>query len=161
MIVQPSSISELEAAPNFVALLAAYVDEEGLPGLPRYMPDVDMYRRLEGAGLLYAFEAREDGNLIGFITVITTVTPATGRLTAAIESFFVTEAKRTSGAGLRLLRRAEAKARELGAVLTASASAGSRLAELLLRLGFVESNVVYYKNFSDNSRSPGGFHGRL
>lgn len=161
MIVQASSVPELEAAPNFAALLGAYVDEEGLPGLPRYMPDMDIYRRLETAGLLHAFEARDEDGLIGFITIITTVTPTTGRLTAAVESFFVTEAKRTSGAGLRLLRRAEAKARELGAVLTASASAGSRLAELLLRLGFVESNVVYYKSFSDNSRIPGGFHGGL
>jgi GNAT superfamily N-acetyltransferase len=118
-----------------------------------------IYRRMEDAGMLHVFEAADSDGVIGFIVIVTTELPNYSCTMTATDSFFVTRAKRFSGAGLKLLRKAEAKARSLGSPgLGVSASTGSRLAEILPRMGFVESNVVFFKRFN-GTHLDGGMNG--
>lgn len=150
MIVQPSTIPRLEAYPNFWALIDEYADESAMAGLPRPTPNMELYRRLEGIGTLHTLEAINADGLIGFITIVATELPHYGSILAVTESFFVAKAKRASGAGLKLLRDAEAKARALGSPgLGVSAPVGSHLAELLPLLGYEQTNVVFFKKFAD------------
>jgi len=150
MIVQPSTIPALEASPNFLALVEEYADESANAFLPRPTPNMELYRRLEGVGHLHTLEAIDSDGLIGFITIVTTELPHYGSVLAATESFFVAKAKRASGAGLRLLRDAEAKACALGSPgLGVSAPVGSHLAELLPLLGYTQTNVVFFKRLAD------------
>jgi GNAT superfamily N-acetyltransferase len=150
MIVQPSTIPRIEASPNFWPLIDEYADESAMAGLPRPTPNMELYRRLETAGALHAFEATDEGGLIGFISIVTTELPHYGRIFAATESFFVAKAKRATGAGLKLLRDAEAKARALGSPgLGVSAPSRSHLAELLPKLGYSQTNVVFFKRLLD------------
>lgn len=150
MIVQPSTIQRIEDSPNFWPLIGEYADESAMAGLPRPAPNMDLYRRLEAIGALHAFEATDDDGLIGFISIVGTEIPHYGRILAATESFFVAKAKRSTGAGLKLLRDAEAKARTLGSPgLGVSAPIGSHLAELLPKLGYTQTNAVFFKRLAD------------
>lgn len=150
LTVGRSSIAALEAAPNIDALLAEYAAESAIAGLPPPAAKVETYRRLEAAGLLHTFTALHDGELAGFITVLASDLPHYGTTVAVSESFFVAQTHRKSGAGLRLLRAAEDKARALGSPgLLVSAPFGGRLFEVLPRVGYRETNRVFFKKVSD------------
>ncbi len=150
MIVRSSSIAALEAFPTFPALIEEYADESANPYLPRPTPDMALYHKLEAMGALHVLEAIEDDVLIGFLVIAATPLPHYGRLMAVTESFFVAKAKRHTGAGLKLIREAQGKARELGSMgLGVSAPIGSHLAEILPRLGFSRTNEVFFKRFED------------
>ena len=144
--IVPSSVAELSAAREFPALAAEYAAESAIDGLPPPSAKMETYRRLESAGMLHAFAAHSDGTLVGFITVLAPVLPHYGVPVAVSESFFVAKAHRGSGAGLKLLRAAETKARALGSpgLLVSAPFAGS-LFKVLPRVGYVETNRVFFK----------------
>lgn len=151
MKVAPSTVAEIEAAPAFRALLDEYAAESAIDGLPP--PDAKMpsYRHLASLGLLHVLGAwADDGELIGFITIILPVLPHYGVAVAVSESFFVAKAHRATMAGLRLLGAAEEKARALGSPgLLVSAPYGGKLFELLPKLGYAETNRVFFKRVGD------------
>ena len=69
---------------------------------------------------------------------------------AITESFFVAKVHRDSGAGLKLLRAAEQKARALGSPgLLVSAPFGGTLVQVLPRAGYTETNRVFFKGWAD------------
>jgi GNAT superfamily N-acetyltransferase len=150
MNVQASSVSEIEAASNFGELLAEYASEAAIAGMPAPAARMETYRHLESAGMLHVFSALSDGQLVGFITVLAPVLPHYGVAVAVSESFFVARAHRKTGAGLKLLREAEAKAGSLGSPgLLVSAPFGGDLFHVLPRVGYAETNRIFFKKVGD------------
>jgi len=152
MIVLANTVAELEAAATFAALLAEYAAESAIAGLPPPEARMPSYRHLESLGLLHVLGAWNDGELIGFITMVVPVLPHYGVAVAVSESFFVAKAHRATMAGLRLLGEAETKAHELGSPgLLVSAPYAGKLFELLPRLGYVETNRVFFKRVGSSA----------
>lgn len=151
MNVQPSTVAAIETAPNFAVLLAEYAAESAIAGMPPPNARMDAYRDLEAKGLLSVLAAlSDDGELIGFISVLAAPLPHYGMSVAVSESFFVAKAHRSTGAGLRLLRDAEVKAREIGSPgLLVSAPFAGKLFELLPRLGYAETSRIFFKRLAD------------
>lgn len=149
-MIEKCTFAEIEADPNFPALLNEYAAESAIEGMPPPKIEPGTYHRLEAAGILHIFAAKASGRLVGFIFVLATVLPHYAKLIAVSESFFVAKAHRMSGAGLKLLKAAEDKARELGAAgPLVSAPSGGHLAEVLPRLGYVETNRVFFRRNFD------------
>ena len=150
MIVTPSTIAALEAAPTFAALLQEYAAESAIKGMPAPAAKMETYRQLEAAGALLVLAAIHEGVLIGFLTLLSAPLPHYGRSVAVSESFFVAKAHRSTGAGLRLLRAAEDKAREIGSPgLLVSAPFEGDLFKVLPRAGYVETSRVFFKETTD------------
>jgi GNAT superfamily N-acetyltransferase len=145
--VTPCRVVDLEAAPDFAALADEYADESLIDGMPPPKAYWSRYRMLEDAGLLSVFAAKEGDALLGFISVLTATVPRYAQPIATTESFFVARAYRRTGSGLRLLRAAERRALEIGAAgLLVSAPTGGRLADVLPRAGYRETNRVFFRS---------------
>lgn len=145
LAVRESTVDAIMGDPAFPALLAEYAAESAIAGMPA--PEVKMaqYGDLEANGFLQAFEAAEDGELAGFITVLSAPLPHFGRTVAVSESFFVTSGHR-GFAGLKLLVAAERQALAIGSPgLLVSAPVNSRLAALLPKCGYTETSRVFFK----------------
>ena len=150
LIVAPCSIADIVAAAAFPRLAAEYERESLIDGMPPPAPDWNAYSALEAAGLLHGFAASVDGTLVGFIAVLKAKLPRYAGPVAVTESFFVASAHRRTGAGLRLLRAAEDKARALGCPgLLVSAPSGGVLAKVLPHRGYAETNRVFFKELTD------------
>jgi L-amino acid N-acyltransferase YncA len=148
--VQPTTIAALEDAPNIWSILVEYAEEAAVKGLPPPAIRAETYKNLEAAGLLHPISALKDGELIGYVTVMASEIPHYSRVIAVTESFFVARAHRSTGAGLKLLRAAEQKARALGSPgLLVSAPFGGSLAQVLPRAGYSETNRVFFKGWAD------------
>lgn len=147
--IEACPVAAIRQAATFQQLAAEYEAEALIDGMSPPLPDWDHYERLESAGQVYAYAAALDGALVGFIGMLVQKTPRYDRPLAVSESFFVASAHRKGGAGLKLLRAAEAKAWELGcAGLLVSAPAGGRLAEVLPRSGYGKASEIYFRGFS-------------
>lgn len=144
--IRHCAATELLDAPNRHELWAEYARESSFDGLPSPDVQIETYRALEQAGVLQLIGAFEVTKLVGFVSIIANVLPHYGILMAITESFFVSPKYRKTGAGLRLLRAAEQHARDIKAPgLLVSAPFGGRLAEVLPRVGYAETNRVFFK----------------
>ncbi len=145
-MIRPSTVAELEAAPAFPDLLAEYAAESSIKGLPAPSAKMETYRHLERSGFLHVLAAWVGDTLTGFITVLAAPLPHYGRTVAVSESFFVAQQHRGTGAGLKLLRAAEELAAKLGSPgLLVSAPFEGDLFKVLPRVGYVETNRVFFK----------------
>lgn len=150
LIVEQSTVTQIMEAPNFGEMVLEYQEEALTPGMPTPSIRFDAYAALEALGILSVFSALRDGQLVGMITVLASRIPHYDRVLATTESFFVSKPHRSSGAGLQLLRLAEAKAREVGARgLLVSAPCGGVLGTVLPRVGYKSSSVIFYKVLAD------------
>lgn len=144
--VKGLSVLDIADAPNLAELLAEYGEESAIEGLGPPSAQIAIYHQLEQAGGLHLIGAFDGGVVIGFLILIVTVLPHYGALVATSESFFVAKASRKTGAGLLLLREAERMAKEKGAAgLLVSAPADSQLEAVLPRVGFRETNRVFFR----------------
>jgi len=143
--IRQITIDDLRFAPGVDALLREYSQECGIAGLPKPKAEWLTYARLEHHGALHVVGAYLDGSLVGFCHVLVSLNPHYSALLAVTESLFVATAHRGTGAGLALLREAEAIARHRGAVgLLVSAPTGGSLAAVLERSkGFRETNRAF------------------
>lgn len=133
--------------PHFAALTAEYASESALGGMPKPAAHFDTYKRLEASGAMRVLCAFQGQTLVGFIILLVALNPHYSVLLATTESFFVAEAHRKTGAGLKLLRTAEEIAAELGAAgFLISAPTGGRLERLLPHTGFHETNRVFFRS---------------
>lgn len=141
------SFGALEADPSLSAMLAEYVAESQVPGMPPPAVRFDLYRDLEAKGSLEVFAAYKlAGELVGFLIMLMPLHPKYGVGIAVSESFFVAKAHRSTGAGLALLRSAEQRAQALGSPgLLVSAPFEGNLAKVLPRRGYRESNRIFFK----------------
>ena len=132
--------------PDYDALIDAYAQESSIDGMPKPNPNAELYKAMIEHGLMFAFTARIDNRLSGFIGLLVTQNPHYGCLIGTIESFFVMPEHRSTGAGLKLLAAARAFARERGAQgLLISAPTNSTLSLVLKGLDFVHTNQVYFR----------------
>lgn len=146
MIIRELPFAKLEAEYGFAALVEEYYTEAGNPGLPRPKYDSAQYRKLCQLGLMHTFAAMSDGVLLGFMMLIVTELPKYSLPMTQVETIFVGKAYRMSGAGVRLLKQAETLAAARGCPgLLVSTPAEGALADVLPRLGYVESNRIYFR----------------
>ena len=137
------------ADPAFEGLLCEYAEESSIAGLPAPKCQVEMYEHMGSLGILHTLGAYTDGVLVGFLTLIVSAPPHYGVLIATTESFFVGAACRKQGGGIKLLREAERLAVSLGAVgFLVSAPVGGRLAEVMPKAGYTETNRVFFRGFT-------------
>ena len=146
LTIRKCSVEEIYQSDGIDTLLSEYADECSIKGIGKFSPQFDTYKRMESAGALHVVGAFIDSFMVGFISVIVSVLPHYGKTVAVTESFFVGESMRHTGAGLKLMNHAEKLAIRLGAVgLLVSAPFGGKLAEVLPRRGFEETNRVFFK----------------
>lgn len=149
--IRQVSVVEAFANPAFSALCREYAAECALAGLPDPQEKLSAYQALEvnGSEVFSAYGAFLGETLIGFAALLTPVLPHYGAAIAVAESLFVGSAQRKTGAGMLLIRRAERRAKELGCPgILFSAPSGGRLATLLPRIGYRETNRVFLKGFA-------------
>jgi GNAT superfamily N-acetyltransferase len=149
--VRKISVAEAFARPEFSVLCREYAAESAIAGLPDPKEKLSAYQALEAGGntAFCAYGAFLGGRLIGFIVLLTPVLPHYGIAVAVAESLFVGSAYRKSGAGMLLIRRAEQRAKELRSPgILLSSPTGGRLAVLLPRIGYRETNRVFFKEFA-------------
>lgn len=147
MVVRPCQFDDVDPG-----LLEAYADESGIEGMPRPKAQADIYRRLEMSGLLHIAGAYEGEQMIGLISMIVNVLPHYGIVAGVVESFFVAQDKRKTGAGLELLRWVRETARGIGAqAILVTAPSGGQLDRVLPLAGYRETNKVYFRSLTCNS----------
>lgn len=153
MDIEVRSFAEMETEPGFAALVEEYYTEAGNPHLPRPKYDSDKYRFLCKIGVLHTVGAYTvSGILVGFALITVAVLPKYSIPAATIDAVFVRRDFRMSNAGVQLLEKAEKIAIELaGGRLFASAPANGALVEVLPRLGYVESNIHFFKQCGGDS----------
>lgn len=149
MNVSRVSITYLREHPDTPRLCEEYADECSIPALGRYVPQWETYMMLERSLKLTAYGAFQDEHLIGFAVMLVSVYPHSGALAATVESLFVSQPKRVTGAGTLLMKRMEeyAKHKHCKAILY-SAPAESVLEEILERHADRTSSV-FCKAFAD------------
>jgi GNAT superfamily N-acetyltransferase len=154
MIVEACTSDDIRLAHNLDDLLVEYALEARMPEMPWPRVDWLTYQLMERAGTLNVFSAREDGELVGFVVLIVTMMPEYGVKLACTEAFFVAKAWRHTGAGLKLLAAAEARARELKAPgLAVSAPLGGKLAEVLPKCGFRHVGQTFFKSYASHGEA--------
>lgn len=138
---------EFFARPELPALLEEYQRESLIEGMPKPNAKLEIYKQMGSA--IHALGAFLDDTFIGFVVVLSPVIPHYGILISSLESFFVAQGYRTSGAGMVLLRRAEDHARGLKSPgMLVSAPAGSSLDQLLEHSrSYKHTNNSYFRRF--------------
>lgn len=147
VIARRVAFAELAEAPTFEVLCAEYARESANADLAGRAPDQQAYAALQAAGVAHFLGVFRGAELVGFACLLVTPVPHfEGRLIGTTESLFVAAAHRPGGAGIALLRAAEALARDLGATgLYVSSPAEGRLARVLPGAGYRETNRVFYR----------------
>jgi GNAT superfamily N-acetyltransferase len=141
------SVDQFIRSPNGFDLLDEYALTRAIDGLPTPTPDIEFYRVMEERGMLHVLAAiNEEDEIVGFACVTTAPNPHhNGAIIGVMESIFVSEVERSTGAGLSLIREAKRFARELGAVgFFSSALVGSELDEVYKRMDCVHTNNNYF-----------------
>jgi GNAT superfamily N-acetyltransferase len=147
--IRKLTVDEYYAEPNIAELWELYAAESKTVGLPQHKPQRDLYASIEQAGLLHTWGAYNDGKLVGFIALLVNVVPHYGAMIGALESFFVHGDHRKGGTGVKLLREAEVKAKEMGAVaMFVSSPAGSRLERAMPAFGYRHANTVFFRELT-------------
>jgi GNAT superfamily N-acetyltransferase len=149
--VRRISVTEAFGNPIFPKLCREYAAESAIARLPDPQEKLSAYQMLEASGTaaFCAYGAFLTNMLIGFVALLAPVLPHYGVAIAVAESLFVARAHRKTGAGMLLIRQAERWAQETGSPgLLFSAPSGGRLAALLPRIGYRETNRVFLKGFT-------------
>ena len=150
MEIRPITFAQIEQSPAAPQLFAEYAAESAIAELGTPHPNAAYYAQLEAAGSLFGFGAFVDDELAGFFMLLVAHVPHWQFPTATAESFFVSKAHRKSGAGLKLLRAAETKAKEAGAAgLFISAPVGSVLERVMQGTGYRQTNSVFFKGAAE------------
>ena len=144
--IRECSVAEFCASDNLDELFSEYADESSVNGLPRYNVNFDTYHMLDKAGAIKLACAYAGEVIVGFISVLVTVLPHYSATLATAESYFVAKKYRAGGAGLRLLRCGERFAQDAGSPgLLVSAPAAGILSTILPKLGYKNTNLVFFK----------------
>ena len=150
LVIRRCDVEEILKASNIIELLEEYAVESAISGLPKPAHKAELYRQFTAADIMECFAAFLDDLLIGFITVLSPVMPHYSIPVSVTESFFVAKEHRKTGAGLKLLHFVEKCMQEKGAQgLLVSAPYGGSLAEVLPKIGYKETNRVFFRGFNE------------
>ena len=149
IVIRPCTLEEIEQSATLPELLAEYGRESSIPELGKSSPCMTTYRQMAASGVLHVIGAFSP-ELVGIAAVLIFGIPHyAGRRIASMESIFVTSSARRGGTGLKLLHAAEQCAREQGAMaLMVSAPVGGRLATVMSRSGYRETNRVFTRGLA-------------
>lgn len=114
VVIRKCTVSDIEHAPNFSALIKEYADECAISGLPSPETRIPAYYQLEASGAFDVLGAYENDILIGFISILEYPSAHYGVPLGASESFFVAKEKRGTGAGSMLRKELKILAFERG-----------------------------------------------
>ena len=147
VLIRPIPIAEILDAH---ALVAEYVSESAIDGLPKPQPSREIYAMMEATGALQPLGAFIGDRLVGFAVLLVTVNPHSGVPLGVTESLFVASAYRKRGVGLKLLRAVEAAAGNAGAEgLLVSSGIDSQLDAVLARLHhYRPTNRAYFRGLA-------------
>ena len=150
VVIRECSISDIETCKNFPEIEREYAAECAIADMPPPLAKAETYKHLETTGTIKSFGAFLDEELVGFIVVIPPVLPHYSVRVGIGESFFVLKQYRKTGAGIKLLHKAEEYALEVGGVgILISSPIGVILAEILPFLGYVEISRVFFRKLGD------------
>ena len=149
-MLRVATLDELLQHKDFEGLVAAYAEECAMAGMPPPKPDLDMYARLEAAGLMRVVLAEQGDELLGFAVVLISTIPHYSQVLGVTESIFVAQKARAGGTGWRLVKKIEQVVASEGAIgLLVSAPVGGRLADALFASPeYRHTNVVFFKRFA-------------
>jgi GNAT superfamily N-acetyltransferase len=149
LTVRRCTVADLAQSPEFGALAAEYEAEGKRADIGPCRLQMDVYSKLELAGIMKFAGAWASGELVGLVSVGGAKVPHYDKPIATTESYFVRPHARKSGAGKLLLDQAEDMALEFGASgLFVSAPTGGRLAVVLPRTGYQQTNEVFFKRLA-------------
>jgi GNAT superfamily N-acetyltransferase len=136
------SYAQFLSAPNAQELISAYAAECLIPDA---QPQHQTYTALEQSGAFQGFGAYAGDDLVGFVTVVSSVMPHNGKRAATVESVYVSPSHRGSSAGNALLSAAEQYAAESGCVVILYTARVDSPFETVLsrRSGCKESHTVF------------------
>jgi GNAT superfamily N-acetyltransferase len=144
--VRKVAFADLTAHEDFPGLFREYAEESAIAGLPPPDDKMVQYQIIANSGIFHVYGAFAGDALIGFVSILLPVIPHYGVTVAVTESLFVGRQSRKGGAGIKLLQAAEEHARAAGSpALMVSAPFGGRLAEILPRRGYRETNRVFLR----------------
>lgn len=108
-------------------------------------PDVEQYRRIEQAGLLFAVIAYEGEQIVGYsVNVLSTNLHYAALVMAQNDVLFVSKAHRAGRMGMRLIAMTQTLAAKCGARLMLwHAKENTPLASILPRLGCKVQDIIY------------------
>ncbi len=146
--IRQISVDDFFAHHDAPALLAEYAAESAIDGLPTPTPDQAKYQLIERTGALHVLAAFQGDTLLGFLALLVSFNPHYSTQLAVVESFFVGSAYRRTGAGLKLLKKAENVASmEHADGLLISAPVNGRLAAVMDGHGsYRETNRVFFRS---------------
>jgi GNAT superfamily N-acetyltransferase len=130
--VRRCGVAEIFDDPRGEELMAEYAQECAERMLTAPEPQRDMYEQLEEIGMAQCFRCACDEEMAGFATVLLAPSAHNGKRYATVESLFVANEHRSTGAGTELMAVIEDAARAAGCeAIVYSAHVGSRLARIL------------------------------
>lgn len=145
-MIKKITFTDVLSAPNWPEMKVEYEKEGHTEGFPPCVPNLEVYKKLEGIGVLHVFGAYLREKLIGFISVLHTPASHYEIPLCVSESFFVFKEHRHTGAGLKLLREAENFAGNHSAGLLVSAPYGGTLAAVLEKKeDYRQTSQVFFK----------------
>jgi hypothetical protein len=147
--IRSVTISDIERDQQWLDLVDEYGSEVQHAGMPSHDPQMETYGSLEQLGVLHPFCAYDGDRMIGFMFLLFSVLPHYGVLMMSIESWYVSEAARSTGAGIKMLGFAEDFAMGRGAHgVIISAPIGGALERVAPRRGYSQTSAVYVKRVS-------------
>jgi len=113
--------------------------------------NVEMYNRIEDAGLMRTFTVRENHALIGYALYIAAQTPRSGgKLCATQEVLYIDPQHRMDGLASRFIGWCDGKLRDEGVVwITQIVPARKGFQRLLGALGYERKHDIYTRVFED------------
>jgi len=142
MDIRPASYADILKELN---LLEAYARECAIPEIGKTNPQADTYAALEAAGAAQCFSVHEEGKIVGFASILTSVLPHYGKKVGVVESLFVHPDFRRYSLDLLKIIEGYASAMGCGAILY-SAPANSRFERFLnMRKDYRQTNTVFTK----------------
>ena len=145
--ISKQSFASISSYDEFYLLLEEYASECEISEVGMPTMQADMYEAMDSTDRFFIVGAVNEGRLIGFVNVAVSVLPHYGKIVAATESFFVSKEFRNTGAGVKLLAKAEEIATQSGAVaLLVSAPTNSSLGSMLeTKKSYRETNRIFAK----------------
>lgn len=146
VVIKKCTVSEIESALDFPALIKEYADECAISGLPSPEARINDYYKFEASGCFDVFAAYEGDALIGFISLLEYPSGHYGIPLGASESFFVMKERRGTGAGSMLRGAIKTRAVERGLMgVMLSAPVDGPLAKVLEHANdCVETHRVFF-----------------
>lgn len=145
--IRSCTVDDILTSSNIDALLEEYSNETLADGYPEHSVSAVSYHRLESTGKFLMIGAFDGDKLVGFITALLSELPHFTQTITVMESFFVTQDYRSTGAGLKLLSGMEARTKDKAYGMLISAPVESVLSKILPRINFKHTAEVFFKKY--------------